>query len=508
MSTLKLPSYTTSPSLLLRILCGILFLLSGLAASATNVTGGYMHKASSSLIYLRLTQVKTTIEGFAQVVSADSNKPQGYSIDTLHIVGDIDGMAISLHGNTMDQIVGHGIRQCEGEITQKSIKLSFPESDGQIHVLVFLPVTVTKWNNTVHVFEKRMGIYAYARKWERSLYAHKRELLSDIIVSAASIKDDSNTLTKKEKALSGASMRKNETIAKLTTANAQFEKAKANRDTAKQLAENIGKEGKQACEMANTAEKNEQLALNAVDKTSNILQKAENKLQDAENQLRYANNEIERVNNGNGNGNSADATKAKGTAMLLVEESKNEVQLKREQQTKSDNDYKITVANEKEANNKANDLSQKSANANYAMSQAEYQVNCAEYGVTSEKYNADRAQENYTKLQEEIQSLDKTIQEDDNRNREAWNEMRYLTDHLTSSLKSLAAGNITLGIVKSGTSIMAQPSSSAKHLKYVAAKEKVYILPIQTDWLPVLLPEGTIGWIGSKSIHLTSKKEL
>lgn len=479
-----------------------------------------MHAEPSCRFYLRLTQAKATVSGYAQIVTADSNASQGYKVLTLHVIGEIDGNSLSLHGDTLDQLFGKGIRQCEGAVSKGRLSLSFPENDGQTSIIIFSPITAADWNQAVQIFKHQQVQRAYARKFIKAMKNHIIELEDNYRMAANDIVEGTGQFPTIAKAVKAAQLKKEQADAKLLKMKEALTVAKDKLKSTRQIAEAAAVttnkyDAEENREKANDANAAATQANNDMTIAENDVQSASNEVANAENDVNCAASDLKSLKNdqfatigsvATAQNNLKQANiklgKMKEALAAAKEKLKNAQQLAK--------DAEITVKyyaklNKENANNEreAETIARK---ANYDMRDADYDERGAEYDVRSAEYDVKSAEYDLKSAKNELRSINATVAAAQEMRLAINEERKRLTpDTIKVPLTKLAQGIIIIGMVVKPTKVMSRPDPNSIVLEEEKAMEELPILPTAADWFPVLLCNGGIGWVEAKAVRLVRK---
>ncbi|MHB9129877.1 MAG: hypothetical protein ACYDBB_02155 [Armatimonadota bacterium] len=486
----------------------VFFLLCITTMCSANVSGGYMYSSSACLVHLRLTQVKTTVNGFAQVVSADLQTHQGYTAKTLHVTGEVEGTSISLHGNTMDQLFGSSINQCGGVIVKGALKLSFPGLDGKAVTLTFSPVSDTAWNSSVNTFEQRQKHAVLVLKWGKALQRREEELRSDLEDTAKTDRSDSNELPELQTAVEKAKQAKQTAEVKAAESSKSLKATQKELFTLQQKKQDTVK-NKTLAESALRAKEREvsdcTTALSSAETNAGRMEtnvsNAETALQNAKDALKLIEQSESKTADNIKTAKSAitDATdklaKAKDalqSAQAKFDESKKELQKAEEERKQA----------KKLLETRADELNK----AETAVSNCEDRVSTEEDTAKNAAEELQTASDTLTKAQKDVETTVGEIKEVRQRNASDMVELNLLDLMLlTPPLTELTHGTEYMGVATVVFALKAQPTPEANTLIWVKPKDSLWVLPIKAAWYPVLTVDGNIGWVQAKNVRVSSR---
>lgn len=157
-----------------------LALLSIPVLASADLTGGYVNKDSSTLMYLRITQVGRQVSGFMQTIRADYRTATGTNAQTAEFIGEADGGSFTIHGDTMNRLFGGSIVRCAGTKTSNGVRLSFPNASGYVGMSTFARCSEGEWNKTLSRFNQDRLIDSTYLWFLQGMASHFKDLADQI----------------------------------------------------------------------------------------------------------------------------------------------------------------------------------------------------------------------------------------------------------------------------------------------------------------------------------------
>ncbi len=423
-----------------------------------SVTGGYMLVGTNFLEYIRITQTHDKLNGYVQSIKADLSKSEGFSVQKLHITGDISGSNFSLHGDKLDRITGGGIQECEGFLKGGKLHLHFPSSDGQTVAVIFTQAQSGTWNHMVIAFQQKQRAATYRRKWSNALYERlntviqgyqdaeqKYESVSNKLPSEQA---DLDRLREQERKASAETVKIQDVLNgvndKLNTYITAVESSDMNSKSLETARKTIG----EACASAVTS----------CDESASICD-----LSDVSGELLSAKGEFKNVE---------------------------------DELNKSDEELAEVQRDQKYAENHRQHALNNLRHAENSLRHVENSLRHTENDLNYVGNHIRAAEEEFENDKTDIEVQSKRMIEDSN-------EQRYLArKKILNFLHSLDNGDIVVGVAAPNAAVRFHPDEQAGIYWCDDKPRLIGILISDTDWYPVLLEDGTIGWIQAKSVKV------
>jgi len=276
--------HQTTLNLLRFILIALGILVS--AQCHASVAGGFMSSSPNQILYLRLTQNGTKLDGSMQIVDAGANLPQGFSVSQFNIRGMASGKTISFRA---DGFLGMRSALFDGTYQNQSMTIHFAASNGQLLNLIFKRTSAQVWNQKVAIFETKQSKVAEARRLYLARVVYLQQTKSDYDAEVRRYADDKAELIQDKEFCAKALAAQGRALADFTAGQKVLDKAKQDAELARANAKSVPKPSDDLSAGAySQADRRYTQAQNAIYTADNHVYEVENELNTAQNNLKFA----------------------------------------------------------------------------------------------------------------------------------------------------------------------------------------------------------------------------